>query len=163
MMATLVWLRLESRQSRNRKEDEIAISKLRRAAIYSVVGFTYEVLFSAAHDLARGKEVRFRTSPWMFPIYALVAPLYEPVHDVLRERMPRLARGAVYGAGFLAVEYTTGAALRAWRGEAPWDYTYARYHVNGLIRPDYFFLWAAAGLALEPLHDRLTARPTPTS
>jgi hypothetical protein len=29
--------------------------------------------------------------------------------------------------------------------------------VNGLIRPDYFFLWAAAGLALEGLHDRLTA------
>ena len=128
----------------------------RRAGIYSVVGFAYEVAFSALHDAVRGKEIRFRTSPWMFPIYALIAPLYEPIHGALRERAPWPVRGAVYGAGFLAVEYATGAVLRAWRGEAPWDYTYARVHLNGLIRPDYFFLWAAAGLALEPLHDRLT-------
>jgi hypothetical protein len=93
----------------------------------------------------------------MFPIYALIAPLYEPLHNAMRERVPRPVRGAVYGVGFLAVEYATGAALRGWRGEAPWDYSYARVHVNGLVRPDYFFLWAAAGLALEPLHDRLTA------
>ena len=131
---------------------------LKRTAIYSVVGFAYEVAFSALHDRVRGKEVRLRTSPWMFPIYALIAPLYEPVHDALRGRMPRLGRGAVYGAGFLAVEYATGGGLRAWRGEAPWDYSYARLHVNGLIRPDYFFLWAAAGLALEPLHDYLTGQ-----
>ncbi len=129
---------------------------VQRAAIYSVVGFAYEVAFSALHDRVRGKPVRFRTSPWMFPIYALIAPLYEPVHDALRDRLPTLARGSVYGVGFLAVEYATGAALREFRGEAPWDYSYARVHVNGLIRPDYFFLWAAAGVALEPLHDALT-------
>ena len=130
-------------------------SLLSSALIYSVAGFTYEVAFSALHDAARGRPVRFRTSAWMFPIYALIAPLYEPVHDATRNRLPVLARGAVYGLGFLGVEYTTGATLRALRGEAPWDYTYARLHVNGLIRPDYFFLWALAGLMLEPLHDRL--------
>jgi hypothetical protein len=92
----------------------------------------------------------------MVPIYALIVPLYEPLHDTLRDR-PLPQRAAVYGAGTLAVEYTTGALLRRSRGEAPWDYTYARLHVNGLIRPDYFFLWAAAGIALERLHDRLTA------
>ncbi len=132
------------------------VSFLKRTVVYSAVGFAYEVAFSTLHDRARGKDVHFRTSPWMFPIYALIAPLYEPMHDAMRERVPRLARAAVYGAGFLAVEYATGAGLRAWRGEAPWDYSYARVHVNGLIRPDYFFLWATAGLALEPLHDRLT-------
>ena len=131
-------------------------SLVARAAIYSAVGFVYEVAFSALHDVVRNKEVRFRTSPWMFPIYALIAPLYEPMHDALRARAPRPVRGALYGVGFLTVEYATGAALRTWRGEAPWDYTYARWHVKGLIRPDYFFLWATAGLALEPLHDRLT-------
>lgn len=129
---------------------------LQRTAIYSVVGFAYEVAFSALHDAARGKPVRFRTSPWMFPIYALIAPLYEPVHDALRDRLPRLGRATVYGAGFLAVEYVSGALLRGVRGEAPWDYTYARRHLHGLIRPEYFFLWAAAGIALEPLHDSLT-------
>ena len=133
----------------------IGRSLISRAAIYSVVGFAYEVAFSALHDRARGKPVRFRTSTWMFPIYALIAPLYEPVHDAMRERVPAPIRGAVYGLGFLGVEYASGAALRSWRGEAPWDYTYARIHVNGLIRPDYFFLWALAGMMLEPLHDRL--------
>lgn len=134
--------------------------KLARAAIYSASGFTFEVAFSALHDKVRGKRVRFRTSPWMFPIYALILPLYEPIHDTVRDRAPLAGRAAVYGAGFLAVEYATGTILRATRGEAPWDYTYARVHVNGLIRPDYFFLWALAGLLLEPLHDRLTNAPS---
>jgi uncharacterized membrane protein len=123
--------------------------------VYSAVGFAFEVGFSALHDRARGKQVKLRTSPWMFPIYALIAPLYEPLHDALRDRVSAPVRAAVYGAGFLTVEYATGAGLRAVRGEAPWDYSYAKVHVDGLIRPDYFFLWAAAGLALEPLHDRL--------
>lgn len=127
-----------------------------RAAIYSASGFAFEVLFSALHDKARGKDVRLRTSPWMFPIYGLIGPLYEPLHDALRGRVPPALRAMVYGTGFLAVEYATGASLRAATGKAPWDYSYARVHVNGLIRPDYFFLWAVAGLLLEPLHDRLT-------
>ncbi len=94
----------------------------------------------------------------MLPIYALLQPLYEPLHDALRARVPRPLRGAAYGAGFLCVEYASGRLLRAVRGEAPWDYSYARRHVDGLIRPDYFFFWAIAGLALEPLHDLLTAQ-----
>ncbi|MEA2498500.1 MAG: hypothetical protein QOH26_905 [Actinomycetota bacterium] len=125
-----------------------------RAAIYSVVGFAFEVAVSAVHDVWRGKDVRFRTSPWMFPIYALIAPMYEPIHDALRER-PWPIRATTYGFGFLAVEYVTGAGLSAWRGEAPWDYSDARWHVHGLIRPDYLFQWAVAGILLEPLHDRL--------
>ena len=130
----------------------------RRTLVYSVVGVIHEVAFSALYDLVRGERVRLRTSAWMFPIYALITPLYEPLHDGMRERVARPARGAVYGLGFLAVEYATGAALRCWRGEAPWDYSYARIHIDGLIRPDYVLLWAAAGLALEPLHDHLVHR-----
>ena len=125
-----------------------------RAATYSVVGFCTDALFSAVHDRLRGKEVTLRTSAWMFPIYALVLPLYEPLHDRLRGT-PAPLRASVYGVGFLAVEYASGAALRELNGEAPWDYSYAKRHVNGLIRPDYFFFWALAGLLLEPLHDRL--------
>jgi hypothetical protein len=128
----------------------------RRAAIYSLLGFCTDAAFSAVHDRLRGREVALRTSPWMFPIYALVLPLYEPLHDRIRT-LPLPIRASAYGLGFLAVEYASGATLREVTGEAPWDYTYARLHVNGLIRPDYFFFWAAAGLALEPLHDRLTS------
>ena len=129
---------------------------LTRTLIYSAVGFAAEVAFSALHDLKRGERVRLRTSAWMFPIYALITPLFEPLHDSIRHRLPTAQRAAVYGTGFLAVEYASGSLLRVTRGDAPWDYSYARVHLNGLIRPDYLFLWAAAGLGLERLHDRLS-------
>ena len=131
-------------------------SGLSRTGIYAAVGFVTEVGFSALHDVLRGKKVRLRTSPWMFPIYGLIQPLYEPLHDKMRGRFPAPVRGAVYGLGFMAVEYATGRALRAARGEAPWDYSYASRHVDGLVRPDYLPLWAAGGLALEHLHRALT-------
>ncbi|HEX2057941.1 MAG TPA: hypothetical protein VHI71_06190 [Actinomycetota bacterium] len=130
--------------------------KLARLPVYAGAGFAFEVAFSALHDLGRGRPVRFRTSPWMLTVYALLLPLFEPVHDALRGK-PLAARGAVYGAGFLGVEYASGRAFRALLGEAPWDYTYARRHVHGLIRPEYFFLWAVAGLLCERLHDELVA------
>ena len=94
----------------------------------------------------------------MFPIYGLLQPLFEPLHDAMRDRMPAPARAAVYAAGFFGVEYASGAALRRVLGRAPWDYTDARVHLNGLIRPDYAPIWALFGLALEPLHDALTGR-----
>ena len=90
----------------------------------------------------------------MLPIYASIQPLYEPLHDALRDRS-RVERAAAYAAGFLAVEYASGAILRASRGSAPWDYAEARFNVNGLVRLDYAAYWAAAGLALESLHDSL--------
>ena len=126
-----------------------------RGIVYTIAGFAFEVAFSALHDLARGKSLRFRTSPWMLPVYALLMPLYEPLHDRLRDRSV-LVRATVYGGGFLIVEYASGRMFRRFLGEAPWDYSYARWHLHGLIRPEYLLLWALAGMALEPLHDLLT-------
>ena len=128
---------------------------LKRLFVYAAVGFGAEVAISAIHDLWRKKPVRFRTSPWMVPVYALLLPLYEPLHDAVRGRSWPI-RGTAYGLGFLAVEYASGVVFRQTVGEVPWDYSDAPYNVDGLIRPDYFFQWAALGLALEPLHDRLT-------
>ncbi len=132
-------------------------SRWGRFAAYGLVGWCAEVLFTGAHDYARYKDRRLpsRTSIWMFPVYGLLQPLFEPLHDAMRGRVPAPARAAAYGAGFLAIEYTTGRLFRKVLGEAPWDYSYARWHLHGLIRPDYFPLWAAAGLALEPLDDVL--------
>ena len=126
-----------------------------RSAIYAGVGFAFEVAFSALHDAVRQKPIRLRTSPWMLPIYALLQPLYEPLHGALRDRVPAPVRAATYGVGIMTIEYASGRALRATRGEAPWDYTYARRNIDGLVRPDYFPMWSLAGLALEKLHDRL--------
>lgn len=92
----------------------------------------------------------------MLPIYALVQPLYEPLHDKLRDRVPAPARASMYAVGIMSVEYASGKMYRAILGEAPWDYTYAKRHFDGLVRPDYFPLWATGGLLLEPLHNALT-------
>ena len=130
---------------------------LKRLLTYTVVGFACEVAISAVHDIWRKKPVRFRTSPWMLPVYSLLLPLYEPVHDAVRDRS-WVTRASVYGVGFLGIEYASGLAFRRTLGEAPWDYSDATLNLHGLIRADYFFQWAAMGLALEPLHDKLTYR-----
>lgn len=130
----------------------------RRFLAYGLSGWCAEVLFTGLHDFIRHRDARLpaRTSLWMFPIYGLVRPLFEPFHRRLVARsVPAPARAAAYGAGFFAVEYATGRALRAALGRAPWDYSDARANVDGLIRLDYALYWAAAGLALERLHDAL--------
>ena len=78
-------------------------SPVARTVVYSAVGVSTEVVFSAIHDLKRGKEVRLRTSPWMVTVYALLTPLFEPLHNAIKDK-PAAERAAIYGAGFLTVE-----------------------------------------------------------
>jgi uncharacterized membrane protein len=131
-----------------------------RFMVYGALGWCAEVAFTGLNGFVRTRDPRLpgRTSLWMFPIYGLVRPLFEPAHDLMRDRVPAAARAAVYAAGFMAVEYATGRALRAAVGRAPWDYSHARLNLDGLTRLDYAPLWAAAGLALERVHDRLVGR-----
>ena len=133
------------------------MSRLCRFLVYGLVGWGFDIAYSTLHDAVRGKPLRFRSSPWNVPVYGLAQPLFEPVHDRVRG-LPRPVRAATYGAGILAVEYASGRVLRRALGEAPWDYSYARWHVDGLIRPDYFPLWAIVGLGLERLHDALVGQ-----
>lgn len=90
----------------------------------------------------------------MLPVYGLAQPLFEPAHDALRAR-PVAARAAAYAVGFSAVEYASGRVLRRLRGAAPWDYSHARWHFDGLVRAGYAPVWALAGLGCERLHDLL--------
>ncbi len=136
-----------------------APGKAARAVFYSTLGSVTEIGFSGLHDRMRGRPVRIRTSAWMVPTYALIQPLYEPMHDKLRGRNS-LVRGLAYGLGFLAVEYLTAASIAKGTGERAWDHSEARWNVDGHIRLDYIFYWAAAGLALEHLHDSLVASET---
>src|ERR671931_838285 len=135
-------------------------SRLGRFAVYGALGWCFEVLFTGLHDFIRTRDPALpsRSSLWMFPIYGLLQPLYEPLHDAMRGRVPAPARGVVYGGLIMGIEYASGRLLRRGVGQAPWDYTSARRHLDGLVRPDYFPIWAAAGLAMERLHDRLTGR-----
>jgi hypothetical protein len=131
------------------------MTRARRAAVYALVGWSTDFAFNRAKALLNGERaLDVHTSPWMLPLYALIQPLYEPAHDVLRTRAIPM-RASAYGAGFLAVEYASGRLFRRVLGQAPWDYSHARLQLHGLTRLDYFPLWALAGLALERLHDRL--------
>jgi hypothetical protein len=132
---------------------------LTRAVVYGVAGCVGELFFTACTSALRTHRLRPHTSPLMLPVYALIQPLFEPAHQIMRGRVPLGGRALVYGSGFHAGEYLSGRLLRMLVGEAPWDYSAARWQLDGLIRFDYFPLWAAAGLMTERLHDILTAPP----
>ena len=135
-----------------------------RFVIYGMLGWCAEIVFTAITHRLRGRRADWRlegtTYLWMFPLYGLIAPLYEPVHDRLRSRSWPV-RGLVYTVGFFLVEFLGGAAIKRLIGVCPWDYSrHTRWHVRGLIRLDYAPIWFLAGLGLEPVHDFLV-RLTP--
>jgi uncharacterized membrane protein len=132
-------------------------SRLARAATYGAVGLAAELAFTGTKDLVRSKGRTFRahTSPWMFPVYGLAQPLFEPAHDLLRDRAPTAVRALAYAVGFTIVEYGSGRVFQTLLGRAPWDYSHARWNLHGLVRAGYAPLWALAGLGLERVHDAL--------
>ena len=139
------------------------VRPLLRAVVYGVAGCVGELFFTACTSAVRRHRLGPHTSPLMLPIYALIQPLFEPVHRAMRGRVPLWGRGLVYGSGFQAAEYFSGRLLRRLVGRAPWDSSDARWQLGGLIRFDYFPLWAAAGLIAERLHDIMTAPPRITT
>lgn len=134
-----------------------------RFVIYGLLGWCVEVVWTAVSERLRGQQRDWRllghTSLWMFPLYGLLAPLYEPAHDFLQP-WHWFMRGVVYALGIWAVEYASGWLLRRLTGKCPWDYSYLRGHLHGLIAWEFGPVWFAFGLALEPVHDSLV-RLTP--
>ncbi|MDQ2912906.1 MAG: hypothetical protein M3T56_06585 [Chloroflexota bacterium] len=126
-----------------------------RGLAYGVLGWSVDRLFTTlTGSLRHGRMRAPSVDLGLVAVYALTLPLYEPVRDRVRHA-PLGLRAAVYGVGILAVEYTSGRVIRRLRGAAPWDYTGARWTIEGLTRLDYFPLWAIAGLAMEGAHDAL--------
>lgn len=132
-----------------------------RFVIYGLGGWCGEVVFTALTGSLPQRDWRLvgKTYLWMFPIYGLIAPLYEPVHNLIREA-PILARAVVWAVGFTLVELIAGWIIARLIGRCPWDYSDRRWAINAYIRWDYFPVWALVGLALEPVHDFLV-RLTP--
>ncbi len=127
-----------------------------RILVYGLTGWAVDSIFVWLHTGRRRPS-----SLLNLPVYGLAQPLFEPVHDRLRDR-PRLLRALVYGVGILGVEYASGCLLRRLFGSAPWNYREARLGIGGgLIRLDYLPLWGAFGLGLECLHDALRPAERP--
>ena len=116
-----------------------------RFVIYGIMGWCIEIVWTAVSSTIDRSQPGWRlagtTYLWMFPIYGLLAPLYEPLHDAIRS-WPWSVRGLVYGLGFMAVEYVAGWLLRKLISVCPWDYAgRCRWHLHGLMRLDYGPLW----------------------
>lgn len=127
-----------------------------RFLTYGIVGSLLEgtLTSSVATAGARRLEVRGPSTRWMVVLYGLALPLFEPVHDAVRDR-PAWQRGAVYAAGIMAVEAVSGLAWRRASGAVPWEYR-SGLAVGGVTRLDYAPAWALVGLAAERLHDAMT-------
>ena len=132
-----------------------------RFILYGLGGWCGEMLFTALTDSLPNRDWRLigTTYLWMFPIYGLLAVLYEPVHDLIRD-FPLIVRAVVWSIGFTTIELITGWLLERFTGRCPWDYSEKRFAINAYIRWDFFLVWAIIGLALEPVHDFLV-RLTP--
>jgi hypothetical protein len=134
-----------------------------RFILYGCCGWCAEIVWTALLGFVASRDWRLAGGSylWMFPIYGSIAFLYEPLHDALRG-WPIAARALVWALGFTAVELASGFAIERATGRCPWDYQAAgaRFAINPYVRWDYFPLWAAVGIALEPLHDFLV-RLTP--
>jgi len=125
-----------------------------RFLAYGLTGWAIDSLYVWLHTGRRRPSSLLNV-----PVYGLAQPLFEPVHDRLRER-PLALRGTAYGLGILSIEYMSGRALRRLLGQVPWDYSAARFGIDGLARLDYLPLWALFGLGLERLDDVLRGAQT---
>lgn len=132
-----------------------------RFVLYGLGGWCGEILFTALTDSLPNRDWRLTGTSylWMFPIYGLLAPLYEPAHDLIRE-VPMLGRALIWSLGFTFIELVAGWLIARFTGRCPWDYSEKRFAINAYIRWDFFPVWAIIGLALEPVHD-LLVRLTP--
>ncbi len=135
-----------------------------RFFIYGALGWCAEIIWTAVTRKISGRTQDWRligeTSLWAFPLYGLIAFLYEPLHDALRAQF-FLIRALIYLIGFWVVEYAGGWLLLKITGTRPWDYSKSPGgSLNGLIRWNFILVWPLVGLALEPLHDFLV-RLTP--
>jgi len=129
-----------------------------RLLAYGLGGSLGEALFTSAVASAGAGHILVRgpSTPLMVALYALALPLFEPLHDRIRER-PAWQRGAIYAAGVIAIEAVSGLAWRRGTGSVPWEYR-SGLAIGGVTRLDYAPGWAILGLAAERLHDAMTRR-----
>lgn len=123
-----------------------------RFLIYGITGWSMEIFWTGMINSLLKKDLKMIgfTSLWMFPIYGLFVFL-EPVCNRILD-WPLYLRGGVYMLAIFAAEYATGWALRHFLGVCPWDYSAAKYNINGLIRLDYAPVWYLVGIIYEKLY-----------
>lgn len=88
------------------------------------------------------------TSVWMFPIYGSMA--FARPFFLKMKQLSLLTRGCCYAALIFMGEYLSGSLLQK-SCLCPWNYERHHWHVDGIIRLDFFPHWFATGLLFEQL------------
>ena len=125
--------------------------KALRFIIYGLIGWCIEIFWTGAGSLFSGDySLSGYSSLWMFLIYGSVV-FFEPIVDAVCTHS-LWARGFIYVTLIFAVEFFSGYLLRRLVGSCPWNYSQARFNIQGLIRLDYAPAWIIAGFAFEKLY-----------
>jgi len=115
--------------------------------IFGLIGWCLEVVWTGLGSLIkRDFSASSKTSIWMFFIYGSAA-LFTPVIYAINS-LPLLLRGIIYATCIFAIEYGAGIFLRKLK-VCPWDYSGAKFNIQGVIRLDYTPVWFAVGLFFE--------------
>lgn len=114
-----------------------------------ILGWCMEIIFTALDSFRKRQfTLKGNTSIWMFPIYGM-ASFLAPICHLLKNKTVFI-RGLTYALLIFLGEYITGSILRK-KNLCPWDYSKAKWNINGLIRLDYILNWFLAGLIFERL------------
>lgn len=114
-----------------------------------LTGWYLEIIFTAMGSFQkRDMTLMGQTSLWMFPIYGsacLLHPLFKCI-----KKFSFVIRGCIYALCIFTVEFLTGRFLDQHKF-CPWNYERSRWHIQKVIRLDYFPNWFLAGLLFEHL------------
>ena len=121
-----------------------------------LAGWCLEVFWTGSIScLNNDPSMSATTSLLMFPIYSLGA-FIKPISRFL-SGTPVIFRGTVYTLCIYAVEYASGFVLKS-IGICPWNYSHAKYTINGLVRLDYAPAWFTVGILFEKLLNPVESR-----
>ncbi len=151
-----------------------------RFVLYGLFGWCAETVWTAAYDFfsksqrapgvvagriplvgAERWRLSGRTYLWMFLVYGIGGLLFERMQSSMSQfawSAPGswagawIVRGLMWTMAIYALEGAAGIALRKITGSCPWDYSYAKWHVAGVIRLDYIPVWFFLAILFERFH-----------
>ncbi|MBI1909687.1 MAG: hypothetical protein HYS22_05915 [Deltaproteobacteria bacterium] len=126
-----------------------------RYLLFGLAGWIGEILYTGVKDRVKNKSWRLsaNTSLWMFPIYSLIAFLFEPVHNQL-VYYPLLFRAVGYMLVFFGVELASGFLLKKLTGDYVWHYS-SRFSLGGYIKLSHAPVWYVTGLLVDTYYGNI--------
>lgn len=123
--------------------------------VFGILGVFGEVLFTAGETLIKKRSLRLQgfSFVWMFPIYGLLAFLFEPISNLVAGAHWSF-RGIIYMLGIYLVEYLSGAGLKKLIRQHVWHYI-GKYNLHGHIQLAHAPVWFIVGLLVEYFYDDL--------